>query len=99
MKSDDDRAAEMVEAFRPMADAAAKVTTKTRAQHLAWCKERATAYLHEGDTDQAFASMLSDLQKHPETRGHSAIQLGVMMRMGGHLNTVAQMQRFVDGFN
>ena len=36
----------------------------TRAEHLAWAKQRALAYLDIGDTSQAVASMVSDMRKH-----------------------------------
>ena len=36
----------------------------TRAEHLAWAKGRALAYLDIGDTSQAVASMVSDMRKH-----------------------------------
>lgn len=52
-----------------------------------------------GDVNQAWASMASDLRKHPETQGHSAIQLGMMMLMGGRLSTPQQMREFINGFN
>ena len=71
---------------------------ETRAEHLAWCKQRALAYVDMGDTQQAFASMGSDLGKHPETANHSAIQLGMMMLMAGHLTTPAEMRKFIEGF-
>lgn len=71
----------------------------TREDHLKWCKERATAYVDQGDTTNAFASMTSDLRKHPETESHPAIELGMMMLMGGHLSSADEMRRFIDGFN
>ncbi len=70
----------------------------TRAEHLAWCKERALAYL-PADPQQAFTSMASDLGKHPETEGHVAIDLGMMMLMGGQMETAEQTRKFIDGFN
>ena len=42
--------------------------------------------------------MGSDLGKHPETANHSAIQLGMMMLMAGHLTTPAEMRKFIEGF-
>jgi hypothetical protein len=48
--------------------------TISRAEHLEWCKKRALEYVNRGDTSQAFASMGSDLGKHPETANHPAIQ-------------------------
>lgn len=73
--------------------------TTTRAEHLAWCKKRALEYCDAGDVAQAFSSMGSDLGKHPETENHSAIQLGMMLLMGGHLNTPGEMRKFIEGFN
>lgn len=71
----------------------------TRAEHLQWCKNRALEYVRQGDLEQAFTSMASDMNKHPETQGHSAIQLGMILLMGGHLNTAYEMRKFIEGFN
>lgn len=71
-------------------------TATTAADHLAWCKRRANEYLDAGKIREAFASMASDLNKHDETRGHSAINLGML---GGELETVEKMREFIDGFN
>lgn len=70
-----------------------------RAKHLAWCKQRALEYCDAGDTQGAFASMASDLDKHEGTRGHIGVQLGMMQMMGGMLSTPAAMRHFIDGFN
>lgn len=70
----------------------------TRDEHLAWCKKRALEYVDRGDLPNAWGSMASDLGKHPETKDHSAISLGMMM-FGGHLSTSHEMRRFIDGFN
>lgn len=74
-------------------------TVDTRSQHIAWCKRRALEYVDLGQFNDAFASMASDLGKHPETREHAAIELGMMLLMGGHLATEADMRRFIEGFN
>ena len=71
----------------------------TRQEHLEWCKKRAIEYCDMGDINQALASMGSDLSKHPETEKHPAIQLGMMMLMGGHLNSPIEMKKFINGFN
>lgn len=71
----------------------------TREEHLKWCKTRALEYVDRGDLNNAYASMASDLNKHPETEGHPAIQLGMMMLMGGHLSRPDEMRRFIEGFN
>jgi len=66
---------------------------------LAWCKQRALEYCDRGDLSDAFASMASDLGKHPETKNHSGIQLGMMMVMAGQLDTPEKMRNFINGFN
>ena len=68
-----------------------------RAEHLQWCKDRANAYVDTGDTQNAFASLMSDLRKHPDTDGHGAIELGMMLMLAGQLSTTAQMRDFIDG--
>lgn len=70
-----------------------------RAEHLAWCKQRALEYVDRGDVTNAYASMASDLGKHPETAGHAAIALGVKLMMIGDLKTPDSMRRFINGFN
>ena len=72
---------------------------ETREQHLNWCKERALAILNTGDIAGAYASMASDLRKHPETEDHIAIGLGMSLMFGGHLNTTNEMRKFIEGFN
>lgn len=71
----------------------------TRKEHLDYCKKRAFALCDSGDLKQAFTSMVSDLNKHLETRGHTAIHLGMMLLMNGHLSTQKEMREFIDGFN
>jgi hypothetical protein len=71
----------------------------TRAEHLQWCKQRALEYVAQGDLTNAYASMASDLNKHSETRGHPAIELGMSLTLIGDLNTPQKMRDFIEGFN
>lgn len=71
----------------------------TRDEHMEWCKSRALAYVDRGELTDAYTSMSSDLGKHPETRDHPAIQLGMMMLMSGSLSSRDAMRRFIEGFN
>ncbi len=77
----------------------------TRGQHMAWCKERALRELDapgKGESAavaSAFASMFSDLQKHPETQNHPAHDLGMRLLVNGHLSTRAKMREFIEGYN
>lgn len=70
-----------------------------RAAHLAWAKARAQEYVDRGDTSQAFASLASDLSKHPQTQGHAGIELGMMELLSGRLSTAQQMREYIAGFN
>lgn len=71
----------------------------TRAEHLKWCKTRALAYVDAGQVQDAFASMASDLQKHPDTSDHIGCSLGLALLMGGGLKTPETMRDFINGFN
>lgn len=71
----------------------------TREEHLKWAKQRAYEYLDKGDTTLAFTSFASDLDKHPETREHPFIQVGLRMLLGGHLSDTEEARKFIDGFN
>ena len=75
------------------------VTTMTRAEHLQWCKDRALEYVERGELQEAFSSMASDLNKHPETIGHAGCELGMMQLMARQLSTAPEMRRFIEGFN
>ena len=70
-----------------------------RQEHLEWCKKRALDYVDMGDISQAFASMLSDLRKHPETENHPAMKMGAQMMFTGLLTTPKEMREFINGFN
>lgn len=69
----------------------------TRQEHLKWAKDRAIEYANRGDITGAWGSLVSDLNKHKETRGHDAILLGSQLVISGHLNTAEKMREFIDG--
>lgn len=79
----------------------------TRDEHLQFCKERALRelafYFETGKGSEApanaFASMASDLEKHPETANHGAIKLGLLMLIHGQLDSPSAMAEFIRGFN
>jgi hypothetical protein len=71
----------------------------TRAEHLAWAKQRALEYIDAGEMSNGVASMLSDLRKHPELENHLGAKLGGMLMMGGMLKTREQCRKWVEGFN
>jgi hypothetical protein len=73
------------------------MTDKTREEHLAWCKEQALEYLDRGYVVSAITSMLSDLDKHPETKLNPTIKtLGLMYARD---NDIDGARRFIMGFN
>lgn len=65
----------------------------TRAEHLAWAKERALEELDRGNYVNAVASMISDLRKHKELESH----LGIMLFIG--VRNPDQARRWIEGFN
>jgi hypothetical protein len=73
------------------------MTERTRAEHVEWCKARAREYLDAGDAKNAFASMGSDMAKHPETREavQALMMIGMMDAADGNL---AGLRRWVEGF-
>lgn len=71
----------------------------TRAEHLSWCKQRALELLDAGHIQEAYTLMASDLDKHPETRGHTGRELSMMLLMVGHLERPDEMRKFINGFN
>lgn len=71
----------------------------TRAEHLAWSKERALQYAEAGDTSQAAASMASDLRKHPDLADHAGIELMTLSLFGGFLNNPRDLRDMIEGFN
>jgi hypothetical protein len=71
----------------------------TREEHLTWCKQRALEYVDRGNAVDAYASMASDMAEHAETKGHPAINLGMMLMMSGHLESPDKMREFINGFH
>lgn len=70
-----------------------------REDHLKFCKQRALEYVDAGNLADAFSSFNSDMLKHEETANHSALQLGMMLMLAGHLSTATQMRNYINGFN
>ena len=71
----------------------------TRTEHMQWAKKRALEYVEAGNLTEAFSSIASDLQKHPDTADHIGVQLGMMQMMTGMLGTPDKMRDFITGFN
>lgn len=72
-----------------------------RAEHLKWCKQRAIEYVQKGNLQEAYASMLSDLGKHEDTRSAQGLcgSLGMALMVSGQLSRPDQMRDFIEGFN
>lgn len=69
----------------------------TRAEHLAWAKQRALEYLDHGDLPNAVASMTSDLGKHPDLQLSMVLNtLGLMYAVNGD---AAGVRSWIEGFN
>ena len=76
----------------------------TRLEHIQWCKERAIQeFDYYAKTDPASAvrngitSMMSDLNKHDETKSQALQMLCVMEMTKPHSR--ASFMKFINGFN
>jgi hypothetical protein len=70
---------------------------KTRDEHLRWCKDRALEYWRAGDLQNACVSMVSDLEKHEETKNSnsSLLALGIIYVTN---NDYDGMKRWIEGW-
>lgn len=66
-------------------------------EHLAWCKQRALQYLDEHNVRDAICSMMSDLNKHEETKkqSQSILALGILIATQ---NDEIEARRWIEGF-
>jgi hypothetical protein len=72
-----------------------------RAEHLAWCKERALEYADRGDTGNAIASLMSDFRKGgPAFAGAADVVVNLMMplAMMGEFEKSGELRKFIEGF-
>lgn len=69
-----------------------------RDQYLEQAKQRALKYLPHNPAE-AWTSMFSDLDKHPELKDHPGIRLGIMLMMTGKHHDINEARRFIEGFN
>jgi hypothetical protein len=69
----------------------------TREAHLEWCKNRAREYMDRGDFPNAFTSMMSDLNKHPDWQ--SGTLIGTMTLLYVIDPSPDNVKRIIEGFN
>lgn len=75
------------------------MSDRPRAEHLAFCKKRALAYLDPGkyySLRDAVASMCSDMSKHDETKMAGPLGLIGMFEIANGENAV---RKWINGFN
>ena len=65
------------------------MSATTRAEHLAWCKERALAYVDQGDLQNAFASLILGGAEHPAEM-HAALGLDHGLNVSQDLSPFAR---------
>jgi hypothetical protein len=68
----------------------------TRAEHLAWAKQRALEYL-PSEPVTAISSMLSDLNEHRDLQNHPGMVMSPMAY--GRHNDPAEVRNWIKGFN
>jgi len=71
----------------------------SRANHLAWSKQRALWELEPrgGGVSAAVASIVQDFASHPDLADHPARTMMTMLAFSGNLSTPAQAREFVEG--
>lgn len=70
----------------------------TRAEHVRWAKDRANAYLRQGEIVDAITSMMCDLEKHPETKAMLNGPLGSLGMMYAMSGDADGAERYINGF-
>lgn len=70
-------------------------TTRSREDHLEWCKTRALEYIDRGDSRNAVLSFISDMSKHPETENNRALQILPLIINSSPM----EVKKFIQGFN
>ena len=74
----------------------------TRAEHLQRCKDTAMKYVERGELLEAVTAMMSDLDKHPDTRasvGGAMAMLGLMAMQQAQAGDREAVVRYIKGFN
>lgn len=72
----------------------------TREEHLKWCKERAIQEMDfYKDPSKGLISMMSDLQKHPETKSKSLVLLCLGQLKRSPKISRQEVINFINGFN
>ena len=71
----------------------------SRADHLAWSKQRALWELEPrgGGIPAAISSIAQDFASHPGLADHPAQTMITMLAFSGNLSTPAQVREFVEG--
>ncbi len=70
-----------------------------REQHLQWAKDRAIEILRTMDNASAWTSFVSDMGKHEKLKDHKALDMGMMMLIGGMWQSESDCEKFILGFN
>lgn len=71
----------------------------TRKEHIEWCKQRAREYVAQGDYKNAVMSMMSGLDKHPETANEAGKELGLgLLLFAGGMPSHTDTVNFIEGF-
>lgn len=70
----------------------------TAKEHLDWCVERAMQYADQGDMTNAWASFLSDVDKHPGTEYIRYHELAAMAMLSGIYHSPKEFRDFISGW-
>jgi hypothetical protein len=71
----------------------------SREDHLQQSKDRALALVEQGDFDQAIASMISDLKKHPQISIHPKVEQALLISILFKRPDKRELIKWINGFN
>jgi hypothetical protein len=71
----------------------------SRANHLAWAKQRALWELEPGGggVATAISSIVQDFATHPDLADHPARTMMTLLALSGNLSTTQQAREFIEG--
>ena len=69
-----------------------------RAGHLRQAKDRALGYTEQGKIAAAMASIIEDLDGHPETQDHQGLPVMMWLAERGDFMTPGRLAEFIRGF-
>jgi hypothetical protein len=69
-----------------------------RSAHIQNCKNEAYVYLDKNDFASAWAAFYKDMKENKLTENHPALVIGMHLVLSGHITTIEQLRKHIDGY-